>query len=82
MNQRQNLSQPRPPLQFGLKAMLAGTGVFALVFATLRWLGAGPVAGAVVLAVLLVSLVAGAGLIAAIAAGTERDEDGEPRDRP
>ena len=74
--------RPRP-LQFRLRTMLGITAVFGLVFAVLRWLGASPEAGFVVLAVIGVSVVAALGLVVVIAGsvtGEEREKREERRE--
>ena len=57
----------QPPLQFGLSSMLVATTALALVFAALKWLGLPPGELWLVLLVLVVSVPAAIGLLAAIA---------------
>jgi len=63
------------PLQFGIRAVLAGTLAMALLFGLLRWLEVPAAAQTIVLAVLGVSLVAAVGLLVVIAASVGGDED-------
>jgi hypothetical protein len=64
------------PLQFRLRTLLVITAAVALLFGTLRWLGVSPQGSAVVLVILLVSVAAALGLVAAIA-GIPGDGDDE-----
>ena len=64
---------PRPPLQFGLRAVLAIMVAVSLLFGTLRWFEVSPLASAVVLVILIVSVAAAMGLVVAIA-GAADDE--------
>ena len=64
----------RPPLQFGLRSMLAITAAVGLLFGTLRWLGVSPQAAAVVLVILIVSVAAALALVVAIAGTTDGRE--------
>ncbi len=66
--------QKRPPLQFGIRAVLAVTVGAALLFGLLRWLEVPPQASYVVLAVLVASAIAAVGLLLAIA-GSDADDD-------
>lgn len=72
----------RSPLQFNLKALLVLTAVFGLIFGQLRWMGAPPMAGFLVLLVLAVSVGAAVGLVAVIASRSDdREERGDgPQD--
>ena len=63
----------RPPLQFGLRAMLWIMVAVSLLFGTLRWLDVSASASAMVLVILIVSVAAALGLVVAIAAA--RDDD-------
>ena len=63
----------RPPLQFGLRAVLWIMVAVSLLFGTLRWLDVSPSASAMVLVILIVSVAAALGLVVAIAAA--RDDD-------
>jgi hypothetical protein len=65
---------PKPPLQFSLRAMLAMTVAVSLLFGTLRWLEVPPLASAVVLVILMVSVVAALGLVLAIAHAIDRHD--------
>jgi Flp pilus assembly protein TadB len=62
----------RPPLQFSLKTLLMMPVAVALLFGTLRWLAVPPLASAIILAILVVSVAAALGLLAAIADDDER----------
>lgn len=64
----------RPPLQFGLRAVLLLTVVVGLLFGTMRWLEVSPFASAMVLVILIVSVAAALGLVVAIAQAAD-DED-------
>ncbi len=66
-NRRQEPPRHRPPLQFGLKALLTLPVVVGLLFGTLRWLGVSPLACAIILAILTLSAAAAIGLLAALA---------------
>jgi len=70
------------PLQFGLRTMLIVTALFGLVFAVLRWLGASPEAGFIVLAVIAVSVAAALGLVVVIAGWVAGEEKGDGKDVP
>ena len=74
--------RPRP-LQFRLRTLLVVTAVFGLAFGVLRWLGASPETGFVVLAVIGVSVAAALGLVVVIAvsvSGEAREESKERRE--
>jgi len=58
---------PRPPLQFGLRAVLGIMAAVSLLMGTMSWLGVGPRAGALVLVILVVSVAAALALVVAIA---------------
>jgi len=66
-------NERRPPLQFGLRAVLWIMVAVSLLFGTLRWLNVSPWASAMVLVILIVSVAAALGLVVAIAAA--RDDD-------
>jgi len=69
--------RPRP-LQFRLRTLLVVMAVFGLVFGVLRWLGASPETGFVVLAVIGVSVAAALALVVVIAGwvtGEAREDD-------
>ncbi len=61
----------RPPLQFGISSLLLITVAVALLFGTLRWLGASPTTGSIVLVILIVGVVLALGLVVAISAGMD-----------
>jgi hypothetical protein len=63
-------------LQFRLRTLLIVTALFGLVFGVLRWLGASPETGFVVLAVIGVSVAAALALVVVIA-GWVAGEAGE-----
>jgi hypothetical protein len=63
----------RPPLQFGLRAMLMIMVAVSLLFGTLSWLDVPPLASAIVLVILIVSVAAALALVVAIA-GAADDE--------
>ncbi len=60
-------SQPRRPLQFGLRSLLGLMVVVALVFGTLRWLDVSATASVVVLIILIVAVAGAVALLVAIA---------------
>ena len=68
------MQQQRPPLQFGLRSLLLLAVAVAVVFGTLKYLGVSPFAGALVLVIIIVGVAAAVGLLVAIAAGVD-DED-------
>jgi len=68
------MEQQRPPLQFGLRSLLLAAVAVAVVFGTLKYLGVGPLASAVVLVIIIVGVAAAVGLLVAIAASVD-DED-------
>ena len=70
----QHQPNPRPPLQFSLRALLMLPVAVGLLFGTLRWLNVSPLASAIILAILVVSAAAALGLLAALAAA----DDDEP----
>jgi len=80
MNDSQHHKRTSPPLQFGLPAILMVTAVTAVLFATLRWLGVGPVAGCIVLAILVVGAVAAGALVVVIAAAVPGEDDEDIQD--
>ena len=55
------------PIQFGVRTLLAVTLAVSLLFAGLGWLGVSPFGRGLLLVLLLLSLVAGAGLVVALA---------------
>ena len=61
----------RPPLQFGIRAVLVITVAVGLLFGTLSWLEVSPRASAIVLVILIVSVAAALGLVVAIAGATD-----------
>jgi len=61
-----NDSPKSRPLQFGIGTLLGLTLVVAVLFGLLRWMGVTPLQGAIVLAILAVTLLAAVVLIAAI----------------
>ena len=63
----------RPPLQFGLRAVLMIMVAVSLLFGTLRWLDVPAQASAVVLVILIFSVAAALALVVAIA-GAADDE--------
>ena len=63
----------RPPLQFGLRAVLAIMVAVSLLFGTLRWLDVSPLASAMVLVILIVSVAAALGLVVAIASASDEE---------
>ncbi len=63
----------RPPLQFGLRSLLGITVAVSLLFGTLRWLEVSPLASALVLMILVVSVAAALGLVTAIAGSMDDD---------
>ena len=65
-SQQSNDRRARPPLQFGIRAVLGMMVAVGLLFGTLRWLGISPLAGALVLVILIVSVAAALGLVIAI----------------
>jgi Flp pilus assembly protein TadB len=62
------------PLQFSLKALLMLPVAVGLLFGTLRWLEVPPLASAIVLVILVVSVAAALGLLAAIAATDDEEK--------
>jgi hypothetical protein len=66
-----------PPLQFGLGSLFVTTVVLAALFGTLRWLGVSARASSIILLILLLSLAAAVGLIAAIAGTVDEKDDEE-----
>lgn len=55
-----------PPLQFGIKTLLGMMVAVGLIFGTLRWIGASEQTCYLVMGILVASLLAAVGLIAAI----------------
>jgi hypothetical protein len=75
MNDESDRQSPqRPPLQFGMKALLALPIVVGMLFGTLRWLGVSPMACGVILAILAIAAVAAIGLLAALAGSGGRED--------
>ncbi len=72
MNSRQK------PLQFNLRTMLAVTAALGLVFGVLRWIGAPPQVGLLVLVLLAVSVIAAIGLVVVLAGAVARSEEEPP----
>ena len=64
----------RPPLQFGIRTLLGIMVAVAVLFGTLQWLGVSPLAGVVVLIILIVSVAAALGLVIAIAGAADDEE--------
>jgi Flp pilus assembly protein TadB len=69
----QESRQDKPPLQFSLRALLMLPVAVGLLFGTLRWLGVPPLANAIVLVILVVSVAAALGLLAAVAAADDEE---------
>ncbi len=67
----------RPPLQFGLRAMLLAVAMAAVVFSMLGWLGVPPEGQLIVLAILGLGAAAAVALLAAIAGGPGNGGDDE-----
>lgn len=65
----------RPPLQFGIRAVMAMTVAAALLFGLLRWLEVPAHASYIVLAVLAVSVIAAVALLLAIAGSVTGEDD-------
>ena len=69
-NQRPTTDDQRPPkpppLQFTVRALLGMMLAVGLIFGTLRWIGASQQTNFLVLGILIASLLAAVGLIAAI----------------
>ena len=61
----------RPPLQFGISSLMLITVAVALLFGTLRWLGASTTTSAIVLVILIIGVALALGLVVAISAGTD-----------
>jgi hypothetical protein len=55
------------PIQFGVRTLLAATLAVSVLFAGLGWLGVSPFGRGLLLVLLLVSVLAGAGLVVALA---------------
>ncbi len=68
---RQREVHHRPPLQFGVGAVLLTAVPVGLLFGLLRWLEVPTLASVVVLVILIVSTIAAAALVAAIAVARE-----------
>jgi hypothetical protein len=64
----------KPPLQFGLRAMLGMMVAVSVLFGTMRWLGVSPTGGALVLVVLVLGSLAAVGLLASIANSGEDEQ--------
>jgi hypothetical protein len=62
-------SDPRTarPIQFGVRTLLAATLAVSVLFAGLGWLGVSPFGRGLLLVLLLVSLLVGAGLVVVLA---------------
>lgn len=73
--------RPRP-IQIGLSTLMLLTAAVAILFGTLRSLGVPPRAGAIVLAVLVVGLLAAVGLVIVIAQSSQRPHDPDDRRDP
>ena len=58
----------RPPLQFGISSLMLITAAVALLFGTLRWLGASTTTSAIVLVILIIGVALALGLVVAISA--------------
>lgn len=65
----------KPPLQFGIRAVLAMAVATAALFALLRWFETPAEAQYLVLAVLGVSVVCAVGLLLVIASSVTGDDD-------
>ena len=64
----------RPPLQFGIRAVLGIMVAVSLLFGTLQWLGVPPRASAMILVIIVVSVAAALGLVVAIAGAADDDK--------